>query len=32
MVKQSRNCNSISTDEPMLDVCIWINGNKEVSL
>ena len=32
VVKQSRNCNFISTDKPMLDVCTRIKGNNEVSL
>lgn len=32
MVKQSRNCNSINTNKPMLEVCERTNGNNEVSL
>jgi len=32
MVKQSRSCNSINTNEPMLEVCERINENNEVSL
>ncbi len=32
MVKQSRSCNSINTNELMLEVCERINENNEISL